>query len=349
MQLFRKTQSVIGLDIGSSFIKAVKMTLKGKNYTLEKYHIEPVEEGAWQSGEVKNPTSLAKSAIKAVSSCDPNIKDVIIALPNYSILSNVLNMDLMPEKEIKQAVHVEAQRISPFDISELEIDFAVLEKNEEKKMMKVLLVAAKNDIILSLIDCMNEAGLRPVVIDIDLFAVINLFQLNYDINKYNSSIIINIGTETTDAAFIHNGIFHSSRDIPISGTNFRTQLGFATSLPPDQINNIINSKIDPKIDTVPIVNALNTVSKEFANAVGVAVSYFQTSDSIDKIDLIVLSGGYAHVPGLLNMLELRTGAEVEILDPLKNIVLDEKIALNFQDPGLGSVLSVAMGLATRTY
>jgi len=191
--------------------------------------------------------------------------------------------------------------------------------------------------------------MRPVIIDIDLFAVINIFQLNYDVTKYTSSIIINIGTETTDAAFIHNGIFHSSRDIPIAGSNFRTQLGFATSLPNEQINNILNSKIDPKMEAAPIINAINSVSKDFANAVGVAVSYFQTSDSVDKIDLIVLSGGYAHVPGLINMLELRTGAEVEILDPLKNIVPDMKIAEDFEDPSLGSVLSVAMGLATRTY
>lgn len=349
MELFKKVQSAIGLDIGTSMIKAVKMTLKGKSYVLDSYALVPVEPGAMQSGEIKNPSSLAQSAAKAVNLCDPREKEVVISLPSYSILSNVLTMELMPDKQIREAVLVEAQRISPFDISEVEIDYEVLERNQEKKQMKVLLVIAKNDIILSFIDCMNEAGLKPVIVDVDLFSIVNIFQINYDLKKYNSCIIINIGTESSDAAFIHNGVFHSARDIPISGNNFQTQLGFATSLPNDKVHEIIGGKIDLKMGITPIINAFNTVSRDFANAVGVAVSYFQTSDSVDKIDLIVLSGGYANIPGLTNILELRTGTEVMVLNPFNNIKINEKLSVDMDKEKLGSVFSVAMGLATRTY
>jgi Tfp pilus assembly PilM family ATPase len=108
MQLFRKRVSVIGLDIGASMIKAVKMSLRGKSFILETFALEPVEEGAIQSGEIKNPSSLAQSALKAVKRCDPHLRDVVIALPNYSILSDVLTMDLRPEKEMREAVMVEA-------------------------------------------------------------------------------------------------------------------------------------------------------------------------------------------------------------------------------------------------
>ena len=87
MQLFRKQESTIGLDIGSSMIKVVKMSVKGKTNVLENYALEPIAEGAVQSGEIKDPSSLAQSTLKAVANCDPNFKDVIIALPNYAILS----------------------------------------------------------------------------------------------------------------------------------------------------------------------------------------------------------------------------------------------------------------------
>ena len=60
MQLFRKRVSVIGLDIGASMIKAVKMSLRGKTYFLESYALEPVEEGAIISGEIKNPFTSAQ-------------------------------------------------------------------------------------------------------------------------------------------------------------------------------------------------------------------------------------------------------------------------------------------------
>ena len=310
--------------------------------------MEHIEEDAIQSGEIKNPSSLAQSAINAVTKCDKSLKDVVIALPNYSILSDVFTMDLVAKKDIREAVLIEAERLSPFNMSEVEIDYEVLERNEETKQMKVLMVAAKNDIIFSYVECMKEAGLRVVVIDVDLFALLNIFQLNYDPNKYRSCIIINIGTDTTDAAFLQNGTFHSSRDIPVAGQNFQNQLGSTGNIPQGKIHDILNGKVDPEFDTEAIVNSLNAVSKEFANAVGVAVSYFQTSDAVDKIDLIVLSGGYALIPGLFNILELRTGTEVVLLDPFINIEYKESIMSGFNSERIGIMLSVAMGLATRT-
>ena len=96
------------------------------------------------------------------------------------------------------------------------------------------------------------------------------------------------------------------------------------------------------------MDSLNIVSKEFANAIGVAVSYFQTSDAVDKIDLIVLSGGYSLIPGLFNILELRTGAEVVVLNTFKNIDYNEEIMSGYDSEKISIVLSVAMGLATRT-
>ena len=349
MQLLRKQESMIGLDIGSSMIKAAKMTMKGKEYILESFALEPIEEGAIQSGEVKDPSSLAQSAVNAVRNCDKSIKDVVIALPNYSILSDVLTMDLLPKKEIREAVLIETERVSPFDISEVEIDYEVLERNEETKQMKVLMVAAKNDIILSFVDCMNEAGLRTVIMDVDLFALINIFHLNYETEKYNSCILINIGTESADAAFLQNGVFHSSRDIPIAGSNFHSQLSSITGLPPEKIRDILSGKIDPELNLDPVVNTLNSVSNEFANAVGVAVSYFQTSVEVEKVDLIVLAGGYTLIPGLFNILELRTGTEVIVLNTFNNIKYDEEIMSGYDSEKIGAILSVAMGLATRTY
>ena len=348
MQHFRKQQGIIGLDIGTSMIKAVKMTMKKKKYFLESFALEQIEEGAIQSGEIKNPSSLAQSTINAVSKCDKSLKDVVIALPNYSILSDVFTMELVAKKDIREAVLIEAERLSPFDMSEVEIDYEVLERDEETKQMKVLMVAAKNDIIYSYLDCMKEAGLRVIVIDVDLFGLLNIFHLNYDLDKFRSCIIINIGTDTTDAAFLQNGIFHSSRDIPVTGSNFQNQLGLIGNIPQEKIHDILNGKIDPELDIEPIVDSLNIVSKEFANAIGVAVSYFQTSDAVDKIDLIVLSGGYSLIPGLFNILELRTGAEVVVLNTFKNIDYNEEIMSGYDSEKISIVLSVAMGLATRT-
>ncbi len=349
MNLFRKQISTVGLDIGTSMIKAAKLTKKGEAYSLDGYAIEPLEEGAIQSGEIKNPSSLAQSAMNAVQRCSPGEKNVVVALPNFTILSEVLTMDLIPDKRLKEAVAVEAARISPFDMSEVELDYSVLERNEETGRMRVLMVAAKQDIILSYIDFLGEAGLQPAVFDVDLFALMNIFHLNYDLDKYQSSILLNIGTESTVAAFLQNGIYHSSRDIPIAGSHFRKELEYLPDMTPDRMHDILRGEVDAELDAKMLSNALNKAGKQFANAVGVAVSYFQTFDNVEKIDFIVIAGGYAMVPGLVNLIELRTGAVASVLDPFKKIDYDQA-AFTGHDPRLmGTTLSVAMGLASRTY
>jgi type IV pilus assembly protein PilM len=348
MQLMGKKDSVIGLDIGTGMVKAVKMTAKGKGYILDNFALEPVEEGAIQSGEIKNPTVLAQAALKAVRRCDPKIRDVVIALPNYSILSDVLTMDLRPEKEMREAVMMEAQQVSPFDMSDVELDYAILNRDEDAGKIKVLMVVAKNNIILNYLDFLGEAGLRPVVIDVDLFALTNVFQMNYDMEKYRSSILLNIGTENTIAAFIQNGVYHSSRDITVAGANFIRELGLVANLSTDMVHNIIRGVVPPEINPEPVRTALNNASREFADAVDVALSYLQSSDAIEKLDLIALSGGFAWVPGLINVLELRTGTEVIVMDPFITVQCSERVQEAADPKKIGNLLAVAIGLGTRT-
>jgi type IV pilus assembly protein PilM len=347
MPWFRKQASVIGLDIGSSMIKAAKMSWRGKQYFLENYSLEPIEEGAIQSGEIKNPSGLAQAALRAVRRCDPHLREVVIALPNYSILSDVLTMDARPEKEMREAVLVEAQQVSPFDMTDVELDYAILSRDETAKKMKVLMVVAKNDIILSYVDFLGEAGLRPTVVDVDVFALTNVFHLNYDLEKYHSCVLLNIGSENTVAAFVHNGIYHSSRDISVAGTTFMRELKLLPGMNEELARGIVQGKIPADLDLPAVRDVLNSASKEFAGAVDVALSYLQSSDAIEKLDLIVLSGGYAWIPGLINVLEMRTGTEVMVLDPFINIKYDESLMENTDAKRVGNLLAVAMGLATR--
>jgi type IV pilus assembly protein PilM len=347
MQLYRRETSTIGLDIGSSMIKATKMTLRGKRYYLDNFAMEPVEEGAILSGEIKNPSSLAQSALKAVRKCDSHAKEVVIALPNSAILSDVLTMDLRSEKDMREAVLIEAQQISPFDMSDVELDYAILSRDETTKKMKVLMVVAKNDIILSYIDFLSEAGLKPIIFDVDLFALNNLIQLNYVMDKYRSSILLNIGTENTIAAFYQNGIYHSSRDISIAGMHYIRELRFIPEMNNEKCYSIVQGKIGPDMNPESVTHALNNSSKELANAVDVALSYLQSSDMMEKLDAVFLSGGYAWVPGLINILEMRTGAEVIVMDPFINIRYNEKLLENADPKKIGTILAISMGLATR--
>lgn len=347
MKLISKEEAFIGLDIGSSMIKAVKISHKGKKRILDSYSFEPIEEGVVQSGEIRNPSSLAQSTLKAVRRCDPKVKNVVVSLPNHSILSEVLTMNLRPDKEMKEAVMMEAEQMSAFDLDDVEIDYEILERDETAKKVKVLMVVAKNDIIYSYVDLLSEAGLIPMALDVDLFALANIFHLNYDVNKCASCVLINIGTESTVAAFIRNGVYHSSRDIPIAGEVFLRELSTMNGIDKETVHEIMRGTIPKDVNVEELTTRLNIAGKEFSSAVSVALSYFHASDGASKTEMIILTGGYSWIPGLINMLEMRTGAEVIILDPFTNITYRENTMQGLDARKVGSTLSVAMGLATR--
>jgi type IV pilus assembly protein PilM len=348
MHLLKKQKSAIGLDIGTSMVKAVKITGKGGDYVLDSFAIEPIPDGTVQSGEIKDPSALAQAALKAVKRCDAQSKDVIVALPNNAILSEVLTMGIVPDKQMREAVMVEAEQMSAFDLNDVEIDYAVLGRDEAARQMKVLMVVAKNDIIYSYIDFLNEAGLRPSILDVDLFALNNIVHQNYDFDTYKTCVLLNIGSETTVAAFLKNGVFHSSRDISVAGITFKKGLEAVPNLAGPKIHEVLRGVVSADVDLDRVTAALNESNKEFVNAVGVALSYFQASDAVDKIDLIIVSGGYAWTPGLINALELRTGAEAVILDPFTRIRVKEGAMGAGEPQRLGTMLSVARGLATRS-
>jgi type IV pilus assembly protein PilM len=214
--------------------------------------------------------------------------------------------------------------------------------------MRVLMVAAKQDIILSYIDFLGEAGLQPVVFDVDLFALMNIFHLNYDLEKYQSSILLNIGTESTVAAFprtvsiIRRGISRS----PVRNSGKNSSI-CPTS--PDMMHDILRGDVDEALDAKMISNALKQSGQAVCQCRRRGSLLFQTFDNVEKIDFIVIAGGYAMVPGLVNLIELRTAPVASVLDPFKNITYDQE-ALAGHDPRLlGTTLSVAMGLASRTY
>ena len=349
MSILRKTTSSIGLDIGTKSVKAAKVEHGSKGPILLGYGIELLQEGDYVSGEIKNPSHVAEMVSQAVGSCDPNMKDVIVSLSGFSVLHDIITMDLRPPKEIGEAVLMEAEQFSPFDMSDVEVDYKILHKDENTKKMKVLLVVAKNDIILSYIDFLGEAQLRPVIIDVDFFALQNILQHNYDLSERQSVLMLNIGYETTEAIFIYNGMYHSSRDVAIAGLSFIRELLLVPDMTPEKASDILTMNPDKELDPESLVDPIYRVAKELASAVLVAISFFQTTEDFEKLDLITLTGGYAWIPGLATQLERTIGTEVLLMNPTRNIEFDESLFEGVNSEQILSTLSTAIGLGLRKY
>ena len=198
----KRGKNTVGLDIGSSSIKLARIQHGTESYILEKYDIEPMPAGAIVSGEIRD-RGLVEGALKDIIKRNGLKRaDVVVSLSGFAVLHDTLTMQVMTEEEARDEVYSEIEKISPFSISEVTLDYKIMEIQEEDDQMRVLLVAAKNDVLEDRLDILNSLGVCPVIVDVDIFALYNAFEANYDMAEYQSAALMNLGANTTSITFV---------------------------------------------------------------------------------------------------------------------------------------------------
>ena len=169
-----KTKSLIGLDIGSSSVKAVELKKAKAGYELVSFGLEPLAQDTVVDGAIMDAPSVAEKIVSIFDSQKIKVKDVATSVSGHSVIVKRVSMPLMTEEELFDRVQAEASQHIPFDIADVNLSYQLLEATENQ--MDVLLVAVKKDKILNHTNVLAQAGKTPVVVDIDAFALQNSFE-----------------------------------------------------------------------------------------------------------------------------------------------------------------------------
>jgi type IV pilus assembly protein PilM len=213
--------------------------------------------------------------------------------------------------------------------------------------MRVLLVAAKNDVLEDRLEILNELGVRPVIVDVDIFALYNAFEANYDMADYRGAALMNLGANTTSVTFVFEGGFHSARDLSISTGHFSDRLEKELNLPQDAALALLHGSPPEDLDVGKAADVIAGVGAELSDSIEMAVSYFRSTVDLDALDVIMLCGGGAAIPGLNALLETKNGVRVEIANPLRSIEFDPELFADGDFDLTSPALTVAIGLALR--
>src|SRR6266850_7215872 len=198
--LFGKKQSLVGLDIGSHTIKAVELEGdSSKTHKLIRWGIsEPLSE-AIVDGEIMDRQLVTDAIANLLESRGIRSKNVVAAVSGRAVIVKKITMNKLSAEDAQQAVYWEAEQHVPYDINDVSLDFEILgSAPNDPKQMQVLLVAAKKDMVMSFSDLMREAGLQPLIVDVDSFAVQNAIEANYEFRPEEVVAILNIGSEITN-------------------------------------------------------------------------------------------------------------------------------------------------------
>ena len=347
MAALKRGKSTVGLDIGSSAVKLVRIQHSAESFMLDSYDFEPMPPGAIVSGEIRDRDLVEKALKEIIKRNGLKKANVVVSLSGFAVLHDTLTMRVMTEEEAKDEVYSEVEKISPFSISEVTLDYKIMEVEEEEDLMRVLLVAAKNEVLEARLDLLYSLGVRPAIVDVDIFALYNAFEANYDMADYHGAALMNIGANTTSVTFVYDGQFHSARDLSISTGHFSERLQKELNLPENAAYELLEGRPPEDLDALQASEVIADVGAELSDSVEMAVSYFRSTVDLDELDLIMLCGGGASIPGLTVLLESKNNVPTQISNPLRKIEFDQKLFPDGDVNRIAPALTVAIGLALR--
>ena len=348
--MFGRSKSVVGLDIGSSSVKAVELKPVGKGFRVAAYGAEPVPPDAIVDGAIIDAGAVA-DAIRHVFERNEAFKgkDVCASLSGNAVIVKKITLPVMTESELDESIYWEAEQYIPFDIQDVNLDYQILDPGtgpDSRGSMEVLLVAAKKEKIGDYTGVIAQAGRAAVIVDVDAFALQNAFDVNYGLDASQVVVLLNAGASAININILQGGQSVFTRDISIGGNAYTEAVQKELDLPheaAEQLKKGIPVDGATFADAEPILRA---VSESVLLEVQKTFDFFRATAASDRIDRIVLSGGASRVEGFRDMLHERFSAPVEEFDPFRTIVWDPK-KLGRDANEHAATAAVAVGLALR--
>jgi type IV pilus assembly protein PilM len=341
--MFGKKKSTVGLDIGSSSIKVVEIAQERSGERLVNYGIsEPLSE-AIVDGEIMDRQMVHEAITNLMESRQIKNKNVVSAVSGRAVIVKKILMDRLSEEDAKEAIQWEAEQHVPYDINDVSIDFQIINPNVDQKKMQVLLVAAKKDMIANHADIIREAGLSPVIIDVDSFAIQNAVEANYDLLPDETVALLNVGAEITNLNIVRNQVPHFTKDLSVGANSFVEAIQRRHNVSQaDALNALRGASND--IDAASIVQA---TCEDLSVQIDRAVAFLKSAGDADRVDRILLSGGSSRVPGLSDFLSGRHHVPVEVVNPIQKLSYDPGLFNGDSPEQVAPLLTVAIGLALR--
>ncbi len=344
--LFKKSKQVIGLDIGSRTIKIAEIEDKKKNFILKKIGIQDVPPGAIEEGAIRNPEAVTDVIRQIFSAHKIKEKNVAISIGGYSTIVKNITVSKMMEDQLHETIKIEAEQYIPFDINDVNIDFQIIGDNENNpNQMNVLLVAAKKDMVSDYINLVQMADLTPCIIDVDAFALQNIYEINYMTEGENVALI-DIGANKTTLNILKGNYSAFNRDVSLGCQQINLKIVSLKGCSIEEAEQIYHSDNAENISSKETVEIVSSVVTDWCMEIRRALDFYYSTYPEDQIRKIILSGGGANLKKFRQLLAVETSSEVEIINPFGNFTVDSKYDQAYLEK-IAPQVAICMGLALR--
>jgi type IV pilus assembly protein PilM len=348
--LFR-SKSIIGLDIGCSSVKAVALQPQSGGFKLIGFGFAELPPEAIVQGSFMNAPEISRAIEEACSSIGGKTPAVAASVSGHSVIVKRISLPTQTEDELEETIRWEAEQYIPFDINEVNIDYQILQDDVGDGQMDVLLVAVKKDLIDDYMSVISDAGRSLAVMDVDAFAVGNMYEHCYEPEEGIVTALVDIGASVINMNVMHGTIPVFTRDITTGGNQYTEEIQKTLNISFDEAERIKVGGRPGEVskDVVPqeVQDAIREVSEQLLGEIQRSLDFYRATTSGAQIDRLILCGGAASVPGLDKLFEERIEIPVEIADPFRRIEIASRAGDEDVIRELAPALGVALGLAMR--
>ncbi|OGW14304.1 MAG: hypothetical protein A3K09_07980 [Nitrospinae bacterium RIFCSPLOWO2_12_FULL_47_7] len=351
---------LVAIDIGSHSVKVAQLAKSGEDYELLSFGMMPLESETLVDGIIKKEDVVVDAIGKLLKAEKIQVKYCVASVSGEAVIVKKINVPMKSHAELSQSINQEAEQYIPFDIDDVSVDFQILGRskkpvealgdgqNEPDKsdMMEILLVAVQKELIDNRVNVLMDCGLKPVIVDLDVFALVNALAISRDLNHTGTTALIDLGASFTHMNIISDGLTAFTRDIPMGGLLCTQKLMSEFGVLYPEAEAFKQGKIPESVTKESVVQVIGDAFVKLAEEIRKSLEFFNTT-STNKVGRIFISGGGALVPGANHLFQDKLGVPVELLNPCIK-VNPKKFDREFVSQ-ICPIAAVAIGLATRKF
>ncbi|WP_035237142.1 type IV pilus biogenesis protein PilM [Desulfobacter vibrioformis] len=343
---FGKKSHLAGLDIGAAFVKVAELKTTKKGRTLHKFGIAKVPEGMIQNGRIADMAGLSEIIRSLFKSQKIKEKNVAVSTGGHSVIIKTISTSKVSDEELHKNIRAEAEQYIPYDIDDVNIDYQILGDSEySEEQMNVLLVAVKQDLVDEYVELIQMSGLNPVIIDVDTFALQNVYEILPDIDHGRITLLLDVGASKTSMNIVQNNYSMMIRDLTNGCYQLVSVVSEQLEIDREKALQIIMGQIDYPESEQSLEALYDMVIGNWCSDICELVYTFESSSGNARVEKIVVSGGGGFIDLLAEKLTAALNVAVSKINPFAGLVSEAKELAELEAYQL--LAPIALGLAMR--
>ncbi|MAY37091.1 MAG: pilus assembly protein PilM [Spongiibacteraceae bacterium] len=341
---------VVGVDISSSAVKVLELSLNDGRYRVESFAVAPLPQNAVVEKNIADTEVVAESLRLAHTRSRSKQKNAAVAVSGAAVITKVIEMSAdLGEDVMESQITMEADQYIPYPLEEVALDFEILGPSERNEaMVEVLLAASRQENIDSRVEALELADLEAKVVDIEAFAMERTFSLiaeQFELNENSVVAIIDIGATVTTLSVIVDGETIYTREQLFGGRQLTEEIQRRYGVTYEEAG---LAKKEGGIADDYEEEVLLPFREAVVQQVNRALQFFFSASQYNMVDLVVLAGGVASTGGLADQVANELGTSAVVANPFANMEVApgvDVLALNADAPAM----MIACGLALRSF